>query len=100
MLGKWESLLIIIVLVILLLWFGLTFILRKKYPDNLVLAILLGSFLTPFGQFYIKKNAIWYFVGLVFLGFIISPIIHNGTYTFVILAIIGAILNYIRLKKK
>ncbi len=75
---------------------SLPLFLRVKFPDKIWLAVVLGFFLQT-GQFYIRHNAIYYFIGLLVFGVIGSQV--TGLRINDLTAFPGAIINYIRFKK-
>ena len=75
---------------------SLPFLLRVKFPDKIWLAVILGFFL-PTGQFYIRYNAIYYFIGLLAFAVVGSEL--TGFRIIDLSAFPGAIINYVRLKK-
>ena len=62
----------------------------------IIFLYVLGLFL-PTGQFYIRHNAIYYFIGLLAFGVIGSQL--TGLRIIDVTAFPGAIINYVRLKK-
>ncbi len=74
----------------------LPFLLRNKYPNKIWLAVLLG-FLNPFGQFYIKKNGVWFALGLIVVGMIIKIILFPSFNLVSITALPSAMINYFRI---
>ena len=75
---------------------SLPFLLRVKFPDKIWLAVILGFFL-PTGQFYIRYKAIYYFIGLFAFAVVGSQL--TGFRIIDLSAFLGAIINYVRLKK-
>ena len=90
--GMWE----IVVILGIIFFSSLPFLLRVKFPDKIWLGVVLGLFL-PTGQFYIRHNAIYYFIGLLAFGVIGSQL--TGLRIIDVTAFPGAIINYVRLKK-
>ena len=98
----WELIFILLVIVYL----SLPFLLRAKFPNKLWLAVILG-FLNPVGQFYVRKNAIWYFLGLVLFGTITFSLIFfkfdylSTNYNpITLMSIPGAVMNFLRLRNE
>ncbi len=88
----WAELFIILYLVLPLL-------LRKRYPMNPWLGFVLGLF-NPLGLFYVKKNAIQYFVGVLAFGFVVQYLVEPHINAFIITALPGAVINYYRVIKE
>lgn len=87
----WAELFFIIYLV-------LPFFLRKRYPLHPWLGFMVGLF-NPLGMFYVKNNALEYFIGLVLFGFVVQYLIPQHINALVITALPGGLLNLYRVHR-
>ncbi len=74
----------------------LPFLLRKRYPLKPKLGAILGLF-NPLGQFYVEKDAPWFFLGLLLFGVVIQYFLLPDINMFFITSVPGALLNVWRI---
>ena len=85
--------------IFIILYLILPFLLRKRYPLHIKLGALLGLF-NPLGQFYVEKDAVWYFVGLLAFGMVVQYLFFPEVNMLFITAGPGALLNVYRIEKE